>query len=182
MYRLDMGNGQTYPVNYIYNKSSCSVIGCGQIFVNSNYSVYDHDLIGSYRSGIGIPGNVPVPFDGSKTWTVQPDAEGDGALVTILAQGAASASPSHTYFPVTVWPCPSTGCISPAQEMTNSRNLNISNWSEASTWEGTQLLPANPLHYPTSIYMQNWSYPVPGDGDNVWIPSWKTVRSPKDHL
>jgi hypothetical protein len=179
MYRLDMGNGQTYPVNYVYNKSSCSPIGCGQIFVNSNYSVYDHDLIGSYHSGIVAPGNVPVPYDGSKTWTVHPDPEGDGALVTVLAQGAASASASHTYFPVTVWPCPSTGCISPPPIKT-SKNLNVSKWSDPSTWEGTQLLSANPLHYSTSIYMQNWSSLVPGDGDNVWIPSWKTVRTAFD--
>ncbi len=71
MYRLDMGNGQTYPDNYVYNKSSCSVIGCGQIFVNSNHTVYDYDFIGSYHSGIGAPGNVPVPYDGNKAWTVQ---------------------------------------------------------------------------------------------------------------
>ena len=39
--------------------------------VNSNHAVYDYNFIGSYHSGIGAPGNVPVPYDGNKAWTVQ---------------------------------------------------------------------------------------------------------------
>jgi hypothetical protein len=58
-------------------------------------------------------------------------------------------------------------------------------WSDPATWADTLDHPANPLNLiaeedaKTSKFIviekQTWRGALPGDGDDVWIPSWKRV-------
>jgi hypothetical protein len=181
-----MGAGQAYPTNYLYNKSACSQFtGCGQIDAVTGYSPLDADVMAVYNGGLVSPGNIPIPADGSRTWTVLPDADSTGALVTLLAQGGSTAS--HVAFPVTAWPCPAAGCWPPPQAPPTTAESTFSRWSDVATWVGTLDHPANPLNILGSVpgpkgqirvvvvSSQNWTAKTPSQGANVWIPPWKKV-------
>ena len=162
-------------------------LGCGQIKPIPNYSPVDSDTIAYYRSDIAYPGNLPIPDVGSKTWTVQEDIEGSGALVTIMAQG--KALPSEIQLPIRVSTCPAAGCWAPPPPPPVVMETSLYFWSDASTWNGTQDHPANPLNTLMPILVskgnyaykvvssQNWTGKTPGVGDNVWIPAWKKVSN-----
>ena len=191
LYRLNTGNGQIYPVNYIYNSSACSkYAGCGQLSEATNFTSYDFDSMADYRSGTGIigPGNLPIPADGNAKWAVKQFGGNNGALVTILVQGGKAAA--HITFPISVSSCPAAGCWPVPQSAFPADTLpnpNISYWSDARTWEGTQAHPANPLntlnvlqdlngnYVSNELSSHSWSAQLPGEGDDVWIPSWKHV-------
>jgi hypothetical protein len=188
LFRIDTGAGQAYPSNYFYNKTACSQFtGCGQINVVSGYSFLDADVMAVYNGGLVSPGTIPIPSDGSMTWTVLPDADSSGALVTLLAQGGLTAS--HVASPITVWPCPTAGCWPPPQAPPTTVESTFSRWSDAATWVGTLDHPANPLNTLGSVpgpkgqirvvvvSSQNWTTNTPSQGTNVWIPPWKKVCS-----
>ena len=181
-----MGSGQAYPTNYLYNTTACSPFtGCGQIDPIPNYPYLDSDVMAVYNGGQVSPGNVPIPPDGSRTWTVLPDGDGSGALVTILAQGGTSAS--HVAFNVNILSCPAAGCWPPPQAPPTLAESTFSMWSDSATWNGTLDHPANPLNTLGSVpgpkgqirvvvvSSQNWSATTPSQGANVWIPPWKKV-------
>ncbi len=55
-------------------------------------------------------------------------------------------------------------------------------WSDPATWTDTLDHPANPLNIIAEdagkfivIEKQTWRGVIPGDGDDVWIPTWKRV-------
>ena len=191
LYRADMGAGQAYPTNYFYNTTACSQFtGCGQINAVPGYPYLDTDVMAVYNGGLVSPGSVPIPQDGSRTWTVLPDGDGSGALVTLLAQGGSAAS--HVAFPVTIWPCPTAGCWPPPQAPPTTVENTVSMWSDGDTWAGTLDHPANPLNILGSVpgpkgqirvvvvSSQNWTTKTPSQGSDVWIPPWKKVRPSPD--
>ncbi len=186
LYRMDMGTSRPYPINYVYNTTACSQFtGCGQIDVVPGYPYLDSDVMAVYNEGLVLPGRVPIPPDGSRTWTVLADGDSSGALVTLLAQGGSTAS--HVAFPVTIWPCPAAGCWPPPQAPPTTPESTFSKWSDAATWAGTLDHPANPLNILGSVpgpkgqihvvvvSSQNWTAMTPSQGVNVWIPPWKKV-------
>ena len=179
-----MGTGQTYPQNYRYNATACSFAGCGQIEPVPGYAPVDADVIASYLGKVPRSGNLSVPGQGSRIYTFQKNPD-SGGLVTLQAQG--TTSPSHVAFGVRVSPTPVTGNWPSPSPPPVVLEQTISKWSDPATWDGTLDHPANPLNtlqvdtvsedvftY-TVIAAQNWSGPVPGVGDDVWIPPWKRV-------
>jgi hypothetical protein len=188
LYRIDTGGGPAYPNNYIYNGSVClPFLGCGQIKIIPNYLPVDMDTIGYYQSNTAYPGNLPIPAEGTKTWTVLEDAEGSGSLVTVLVQG--QKLPTEQILPIRVSVCPPAGCWAPPPAPPVVVENVMMLWSDPTTWNGTQDHPANPLNTLKPILIskgnynyqvvswQNWTEKIPGPGDNVWVPPWKKVSA-----
>jgi hypothetical protein len=186
LYRIDTSGGPAYPSNYIYNNSICRpFLGCGQINLMPNYSPVDEDTVGYYQGGIAYPGNLPIPAEGTKAWTVIEDAEGSGSMLTVMAQGR--RLPSEQVLPIIVSTCPAAGCWAPPPAPPVAVENSMAFWSDQTTWNGTQDHPANPLNTLKPILVskgvynyqvvawQNWTGSIPGPGDNVWIPPWKKV-------
>jgi hypothetical protein len=183
---LDLGIGQTYPKNYIYNTSACTYVGCGQLSVLKAYSATEQDILAVYTGGIGAPGRLPVPTSGHLTWTVQQDnGGGGGGVVTVLAQG--NSEPNHLDLNIGVRDCPFGGCWPPPPPPPVVPEESFGLWSDPKTWNDTLTSLANPhnsidavkgldgsITYKLSVG-QNWAGALPGPGDNVWIPAWKKV-------
>jgi hypothetical protein len=170
----------------MYNASAClPFLGCGQIKMIANFLPVEQDTFGQYRNGIAYPGNVPIPGEGSKTWTVLEDTDGSGSLVTVLVQGGSSSA--EVQLPVIVSTCPAAGCWAPPPAPPVVVENSMAFWSDPTTWNGTQDHPANPLNSLKPVLVtkgvyayqvvawQNWTGRIPGSGDNVWIPPWKKV-------
>ena len=183
---LYTGGGYPYPSNYFYNTTACNpYTGCGEIGLVPNYQYLDYDVMALYNAGNAVPGRIPIPPHGSGSWTVLEDEDGSGALITVLAQGA--ATPSVLSFEFLALPCPATGCWPPPHAPPVVVESTFSLWSNAATWSGTVNHPANPLNVLGVVVgpkgaievvvttSQTWEASLPSQGDNVWIPAWKKV-------
>ncbi len=138
-----------------------------------------------FTQGIGSPGAIAIPGDGDARWTVSPDMDGTGGLITQLVQGVRG---THREYDVTVRTCPAVGCYPPPPPPSPPPpDDNFVSWSANSTWSNLTGHVANPLNLvqyqvqrdgsvrAVLVRGQEWSAPVPSAHDNVWIPSWKKV-------
>jgi hypothetical protein len=180
------------PSNYILNETACSRVGCGQVQGISNWPYTDSDTQAVWFNGSGSPGDVSLPAGFSsdycpshchRTWTVQQDSDGTGALWTGAFRGEKNVGgpARHRAYTWEVEVCPRAGCWpKPPPPPAPPPEDFFSRWSHASTWQNLTSHYANPLNDLETVEVvrnqfeysllstQQWSGEIPGEYDNVW--------------
>eukprot|EP00961_Rhodomonas_salina_P088399 1188685-Rhodomonas_salina.3 len=189
LYWSDAGGGYTLPDNYFVNQTACTYVGCGMVEERQDWTSVDYDVMGTYVNGSGLPGDVPISERDSqhRRWTVKTDADENGAIHTIHVRGR-DRSASHRAVTVEIKSCPASGCWPPPPPPPRTGTITVANWSDVDTWRNLTDHPSNPLVRLEFSEQSNsddlsavvakaprWRSPLPGAGDDVWIPWWKTV-------
>lgn len=183
-----LGNNQDWGLNWAYNASSCTEgIGCGTIQQNDAYAPVVTDSRAIYTAGVGASGNLAVPSmlsSKDRSWTFQKDADGNGGQYTHQINGI----DGHQSYDVTVEQCPRAGCWPPPPPPPPPPpDTTLVKWSDPYAWLNlttSVLNPHNKIKYvknrdgsvdATVRESQVWAASVPGEFENVWIPSWRRV-------
>jgi len=176
-----LGSDQNWALNWDWNETACSSVGCGQIRPNLAYPHTDDDQKAVYTLGVGGPGKLPVPAttDPDRAWTFQRDADGNGGQHTYMVKG----DDAHNSFDVEVEQCPRAGCNPPPPPP----DTTLFEWTNPYVWVNLTDSTSNPhnrIEYTKkpdgtlvakTLSTQEWNAAIPSEYDNVWIPSWRRV-------
>ena len=128
-------------------------------------------------------GGLPLPSEPHGSWTFDMDPDDNlGGELTYIVRGCEGMDRCVRDTGVVVDVCPDEGCWPPPPPPPPPPPQNkTAAWSDPETWNGTLSVHGNPHNVasdtdPTKLVVeQSWEAAIPSEGDNVWIPSWKTV-------